>query len=275
MTSAHDLTSAAGLDAALRLAVQAAREAGRLQQLHVGQAHTISTKSSFSDLVTEVDGLCEAAIRGLIAGQYPEHAVLGEEEGEQGEQDAEYRWVVDPLDGTVNYAHGFPFYCTSIALERRGGERLLGVVYDATRDELFTATVGGPALLNGQPIHVSQTLTLKAPALLSTGFPYDPGDRRNLGLLGRLLAMGVPVRRPGAAALDLCYVACGRLDGYWEMGLKPWDSAAGALIIERAGGRVTDAAGVARPDGPVIVASNGHLHAELLGVLDAQQEGAS
>lgn len=271
-----DLTTPEGLQSALDLAVRAAHEAGRIQQEYVNRPHTIQTKSSFSDLVTEVDGLCEAAIRGLIAERYPDHAVLGEEEGEGGQAGAEYRWVVDPLDGTVNYAHGFPFYCVSIALERRtaaGAERLLGVVYDATRDELFTATHSGPALLNGQAIQVSGTPTLKTPALLSTGFPYDPGDSRNLGLLGRLLAMGVPVRRPGAAALDLCYVACGRLDGYWELGLKPWDSAAGALIVRQAGGRVTDAAGLDRPDGPVIVASNGHLHPELLAVLDAGQVG--
>ncbi|WP_407568974.1 inositol monophosphatase family protein [Deinococcus altitudinis] len=275
MTTAHDPMTPAGLDAALQLAVRAASEAGRIQQAHVGRPHTISTKSSFSDLVTEVDGLCEAAIRELIAAEYPDHAVLGEEEGEQGQGGAEYRWVVDPLDGTVNYAHGFPFYCVSIALERRtaqgsaegGRQRLLGVVYDATRGELFTATHTGAALLNGQAIRVSGTPTLKTPALLSTGFPYDPGDSRNLGLLGRLLAMGVPVRRPGAAALDLCYVACGRLDGYWELGLKPWDSAAGALIVSRAGGRVTDEQGTDRSDAPVIVASNGLLHPELLTVL--------
>lgn len=270
------MTSGLDLQAALKLAVQAAHEAGRIQQQHAGKTHTISTKSSFSDLVTEVDGLCEAAIRGLIAQSYPDHAVLGEEEGEQGQQGAEYRWVVDPLDGTVNYAHGFPFYCVSIALEQRrpdGTERLLGVVYDATRDELFTAALGGGALLNGQPIRVSGTPTLKTPALLSTGFPYDPGDRRNLGLLGRVLALGVPVRRPGAAALDLCYVACGRLDGYWEMGLKPWDSAAGSLIIQEAGGQVSGRHGEAHDDGPVIVASNRRLHAELLAVLNASPEG--
>lgn len=274
MTADH---SQLDLGAALALAVRAARAAGQIQQEHVGRSHIIRTKSSFSDLVTEVDGLCEAAIRALIAEQYPDHAVLGEEEGEGGQTGAEYRWVVDPLDGTVNYAHGFPFYCVSVALERRGetgtevagAERLLGVVYDATRGELFTATRGGGAFLNGSPLRVSDTPTLTTPALLSTGFPYDPGDSRNLGLLGKLLAMGVPVRRPGAAALDLCYVACGRFDGYWEMGLKPWDSAAGALIVQEAGGRVTDILGLERPDGPVIVASNGHLHPELLRVLNA------
>ena len=271
------MTSGSSFDLtlALQVAVQASQEAGRIQQDYVGRAHTIATKSSFSDLVTEVDGLCEAAIRELIAQAYPQHAVLGEEEGEQGQAGAEYRWVVDPLDGTVNYAHGFPFYCVSIALERRRDgetERLLGVVYDATRNELFTAVQGGKAFMNGQPISVSGTPTLRTPALLSTGFPYDPGDSRNLGLLAKLLAMGVPVRRPGAAALDLCYVACGRFDGYWELGLKPWDSAAGALIVQQAGGRVTDLAGVSRPDGPVIVASNGLLHAGLLEVLNAGPE---
>ena len=273
MTADH---SKPDLGAALALAIRAARAAGQIQQEYVGRSHTIRTKSSFSDLVTEVDGLCEAAIRALIAEQYPDHAVLGEEEGEGGQAGARYRWVVDPLDGTVNYAHGFPFYCVSVALERRGetgAERLLGVVYDATRDELFTAIKGGGASLNGSPLHVSDTPTLTTPALLSTGFPYDPGDSRNLGLLGRLLAMGVPVRRPGAAALDLCYVACGRFDGYWELGLKPWDSAAGALIVQEAGGRVTDIAGVDRADGPVIVASNGHLHPELLRVLNAGEDG--
>ncbi|GGQ98185.1 inositol monophosphatase family protein [Deinococcus ruber] len=268
----------AELSDALALAIRAAHTAGAIQQAHVNRTHTIRTKSSFSDLVTEVDGLCEAAIRAEIAQTYPDHAVLGEEEGEQGEQGAAYRWVVDPLDGTVNYAHGFPFYCVSIALERTGGERLLGVVYDATRSELFTAVRGGGAFLNGKPIRVSETPTLATPALLSTGFPYDPGDVRNLALLGKLLARGIPVRRPGAAALDLCYVACGRLDGYWELGLKPWDSAAGALIIAEAGGTVTDERGVDRSDGPVIVSSNTLLHAELLAVLDAgsavQESGA-
>jgi myo-inositol-1(or 4)-monophosphatase len=270
MTTVHDPMTPGGLEAALRLAVRAAHEAGRIQQEHVGRPHTIATKSSFSDLVTEVDGLCEAAIRELIAAEYPDHAVLGEEGGEQGQTGAEYRWVVDPLDGTMNYAHGFPFYCVSIGLERRtqgGTLPLLGVVYDATRQELFTATHTGEALLNGQRIRVSGTPSLRTPALLSTGFPFSSGDSRNLGLLGQLLAMGVPVRRPGAAALDLCYVACGRLDGYWEMGLKPWDIAAGALIVARAGGRVTDADGSEGTDGPVIVASNGLLHPELLDVL--------
>ncbi len=273
MTADH---STPDLGAALALAIRAARAAGQIQQEHVGRSHTIRTKSSFSDLVTEVDGLCEAAIRALIAEQYPDHAVLGEEEGEGGQAGAEYRWVVDPLDGTVNYAHGFPFYCVSVALERRSGHgaaRLLGVVYDATRNELFTAILGGGAFLNGVPMVVSDTPALTTPALLSTGFPYDPGDSRNLGLLGRLLAMGVPVRRPGAAALDLCYVACGRFDVYWVMGLKPWDSAAGALIVQEAGGRVTDIGGVDRADGPVIVASNGHLHPELLRVLNAGEGG--
>ncbi|WP_425147977.1 inositol monophosphatase family protein [Deinococcus sp.] len=259
------------LSGALEVAIRAARAAGAIQQAYVNRVHTIRTKSSFSDLVTEVDGLCEAAIRRIIAETYPDHAVLGEEEGQQGDLGAKYRWVVDPLDGTVNYAHGFPVYCVSIALEPAGQStgRLLGVVYDATRDELFTALRGGGASLNGQPIRVSETPRLAAPALLSTGFPYDPSDVRNLGLLSKLLARGVPVRRPGAAALDLCYVACGRLDGYWELGLKPWDSAAGTLIIAEAGGRVSDGKGQPYTDGPLIVSSNGHLHAELLEVLSA------
>ena len=254
----------------LQVAVEAAREAGRIHQEYAGRVHTIRTKASFSDLVTEVDGLAEAAIRRIITERYSDHAVLGEEGGVHGPLDAEYRWVVDPLDGTVNYAHGFPVYCASVALER-GGEGLVGAVYDPTRDELFIASRSGGAFLNGSAIRVSQTPALQSPALIGTGFPYDPGDSRNLGPLGRLLALGIPLRRPGAAALDLCSVACGRLDGYWEIGLKPWDSAAGTLIIAEAGGQVTGADGQPGDRGEMIVASNGLLHAEFLAVLTGRE----
>ncbi|MFC4452521.1 inositol monophosphatase family protein [Deinococcus sonorensis] len=248
----------------LAVAVQAAREAGRIHQQYAGRAFEVRSKTTFSDLVTEVDALAEAAIREVVAARYPDHAVLGEEEGQQG--DGEYRWVVDPLDGTVNYAHGFPVYCASVAVEHHG-QRLAGAVYDPTRDELFTATLGGGAHLNGAAIHVSATASLRAPALISTGFPYDATERRFMGPLERLLAGGVPLRRPGAAALDLCYVACGRLDGYWEIGLKPWDSAAGALIVTEAGGLVSDVHGHPGPHGEMLVAANERLHHELLAVL--------
>ncbi|WP_216317734.1 inositol monophosphatase family protein [Deinococcus aestuarii] len=255
------------LAAALTVAVEAARTAGAIHRAHAGKALTIRSKSTYSDLVTEVDALSEAAIREVIARTYPDHAVLGEEEGlGGGGGDVSHRWVVDPLDGTVNYAHGFPFSCVSVGLEERG-ERVVGVVFDPNRDELFTATRGGGAFLNGSPIRVSETPTLTTPALVSTGFPYDTGGENNLNLVARLLRLGVPVRRPGAAALDLCSVACGRVDAYWEFGLKPWDSAAGSLIVEEAGGTVTGRDGVPSPYAPMIVATNGRVHAELLALL--------
>ncbi|WP_027481560.1 inositol monophosphatase family protein [Deinococcus pimensis] len=249
----------------LEVAVRAAHVAGRLHLDHKDRAFEVRSKSAPGDLVTEVDSLAEAAIREVIAGAYPHHAVLGEEGGRSG--DAEEEWIVDPLDGTVNYAHGFPVSCVSIGFQR-AGERLVGAVFDPNRNELFTATRGGGAFLNGRAARVSGRGALAEPALLATGFPYNVSeDARNLELLRRALSRGLPVRRPGAAALDLCYVACGRLDGYWEFGLKPWDSAAGSVIVEEAGGRVTDLAGEATPYAEMIVASNGHLHEELMNML--------
>lgn len=249
------------------VAVQAAREAGAIHLAHRGRDLQIRSKTTYSDLVTEVDALSEAAIRAVIARTYPDHAVLGEEEGLGcSPADAPFRWIVDPLDGTVNYAHGFPVFCASVALEA-GGERVVGAVFDPNRQELFTATRGGGAFLNGQPIRVSATPSLTTPALVSTGFPYDASGEDNLELVARLLRLGVPVRRPGAAALDLCNVACGRMDAYWEMGLKPWDSAAGSLIVQEAGGTVTDAHGQPDPYGEMIVVTNGKIHADLLALL--------
>ena len=259
-----DLT-AAELSSYLDVAIHAVRAAGAIQLARAELPHQVSSKSNFSDLVTEVDALCEAEIRRIVLEAFPAHAVLGEEEGQQGEGD--YLWVVDPLDGTVNYAHGFPVYCASVGLEVRG-VRVVGAVYDPTRRELFTARLGGGAYLNGQRIRASRTRALRSPALIATGFPYNVAeDAGKLTYLNKLLALGVPVRRPGAAALDLCYVACGRLDGYWESGLKRWDAAAGSLMVQEAGGTVTDAAGERTPYGAVIVAANAGLHPELLGVL--------
>lgn len=250
---------------ALQTAVTAARAAGAVHLQHLGRLQGVRTKSSPSDLVTVADGEAEAVIREIIAAAYPDHAVLGEEGGEQGEA-GEWRWVVDPLDGTVNFAHGYPVFCASVALERRG-ESVVGAVYDPTRDELFTATRGGGAFLNGEALRVSETPALRTPALVSTGFPYSTGGERNLAHVAKLLRLGLPIRRPGAAALDLCNVACGRMDAYWEIGVQRWDVAAGALIVEEAGGAVSDLHGQPGPHGEVIVATNGHLHAELLAVL--------
>ncbi|RJF68987.1 inositol monophosphatase [Deinococcus cavernae] len=252
-------------DQALQVAVQAARRAGAIHLEHLGRVHQVTSKSTHSDLVTEVDGLAERAIREVIAAAFPSHAVLGEEGGQHGTGD--YRWVVDPLDGTVNYAHGFPVFCASVALEFRE-ESMVAAVFDPTRDELFTATRGGGAFLNGQPIRVSGTPRLTTPALVSTGFPYDLTGERNLAHVVNLLRLGVPVRRPGAAALDLCNVACGRMDAYWELGVKRWDVAAGALIVQEAGGHVTDAHGTPTLHGEMIVASNTQLHAHLLDILN-------
>jgi myo-inositol-1(or 4)-monophosphatase len=246
----------------LDTALSAAFLARGIHQLYQDKGFTQSTKSTPTDVVTQADKEAEAAIRELIEQRHPGHVVLGEEEGQQGE--GEYRWIVDPLDGTVNYAHGFPFYCVSIGLEVRG-EVVVGVVLDTARGELFTATKGGGAFHNGRPIRVSHSPKLLG-SLIATGFPYDVAhDRENLTYLERVLFKGITVRRPGAAALDLAYVACGRLDGFWEVKLNPWDVAAGRLLVEEAGGKVTGLHGEPyRLGNRYLVASNARIHQELL-----------
>jgi myo-inositol-1(or 4)-monophosphatase len=248
-------------------ALAAAEAAAVIQMASYGKALDISSKSSDSDLVTEVDKACEAKIREIILSTYPDHAILGEEEGSKG--GGRFQWIVDPLDGTVNYAHAFPFFCVSIALEI-DNQTVVGVVLDPTRPECFSAIRGEGAWLNTQPIQVSNITQLGGRAMLATGFPYDvEGGLHNLKVFQRFLALGLPVRRPGAAALDLCYVACGRLDGFWEFKLHAWDCAAGNLIIAEAGGMVSNAQGGdyqynQRP----IVASNGLLHGQMLDVIN-------
>ncbi len=201
--------------------------------------------------------------------------MLAEESGSLAGADAEFRWVVDPLDGTTNFAHGLPIFCVSIALEARG-RRALGVIYDPMRDECFAARAGAGATLNGAPIAVSAAQTLES-ALGGTGFPYDVMDapEETLRWFAPLLPRLRGVRRLGSAALDLAYVACGRLDLFWEAKLHAWDVAAGILIVEEAGGRVTDFAGGSVGIDPVqTAASNGHVHEALLAVLaDAAQSG--
>ncbi len=254
----------------LHTAIRAAREAARIQLTHLGGELEVDTKSSDVDIVTQVDRLCETAIREIVLAAYPDHVVLGEEQGtgSAGTADARYRWIVDPLDGTVNYAHGFPFFCVSIALEIDGRVEV-GVVYDGLRDELFSAVAGRGALLNGRPLRVSDE-TVPKRALLGTGFAYvDDTIHRNVEVFGRVLPQVRSIRRPGSAALDLCSVAAGRLDGFWELGLNPWDVAAGILLIQEAGGTVTLADGSPyRLGEPSLVASNGHLHGKLLRLLD-------
>lgn len=256
----------------LDFTIQTARDAGRILIERFGRPLQISRKGDI-DIVTEADLAAERLIIERIRNHFPRHAVLAEESGASAppsgdEQQSEYKWIIDPLDGTTNYAHGYPCFCVSIALERRGGEIMLGVVYDPTRDELFAAERGGGATLNGRPIQVSQTEDLNS-ALLCTGFPYNVREQAEFARhFTNFIMKAQAVRRDGAAAIDLAYVAAGRFDGFWEDDLKPWDSAAGLLLIEEAGGRVS------RYDGtpftiytPPIVASNTRLHDRMLSVL--------
>lgn len=262
-----DATDIPDLQPFLRTAIRAARESARLQRAHQGSELEIDTKSSDTDLVTHVDKLCEARIRDVIAEAHPDHVVLGEEQGQPGD-DARHRWIVDPIDGTVNYAHGIPYYCVSVALEIDGVVQV-GVVIDSVRDEMFTAVRGGGAWLNGRPIAVSPEADPRK-AMLATGFPNPDRDRHpNLDAFVRALPETRAVRRLGAAALDLAYVACGRLDGFWELELNPWDVAAGVLLIEEAGGTATRGDGSPyRLDDPVLIASNGALQGKLVALLE-------
>jgi myo-inositol-1(or 4)-monophosphatase len=255
----------------LNFAIRVARDAGRLLRDRVGTRIDIDHKGSIN-LVTDVDLASERLIRETISTYYPRHEVLGEEGG-LSESGSEYRWIVDPLDGTTNYAHGYPMFCVSIALECKG-EIVLGVVCDPMRDELFTAERGSGAALNNRPIHVSKTAELMQ-GLLSTGFPYDIKTSKltNLDHWANFAMNAQALRRDGAAALDLCYVACGRFDGFWELNLSPWDTAAGALIVTEAGGRVTNFSGNPFSNyKPEVVASNGLIHDRMLEVLKLEEQ---
>jgi myo-inositol-1(or 4)-monophosphatase len=224
----------------VNIAVRAARRAGELMIRQLNHLESLQvTEKSRNEFVTQVDHLAEAAIIEVIRDHYPEHAILAEESGSQG--DHEYQWIIDPLDGTTNYIHGFPVFSVSIAVAQNG-ELQHGVVYDPLRQEIFSATRGQGAQLDGRKIRVSKRTALQQ-SLIATGFPY----RMNLEHIDRYLTMlravmleSAGVRRPGSAALDLCYVAAGRVDAFWEIGLSKWDIAAGALIIREAGGRISD-----------------------------------
>jgi myo-inositol-1(or 4)-monophosphatase len=226
-------------------------------------------KKGVIDLVTEVDLECERVCREVIAERFPDHDILAEELSQPGDRaTSRYRWVFDPVDGTTNYAHGLPIFCASLALEIDGRAEV-GAVYDPSRRELFTAERGVGAFLNGVPLRVSSTETL-IDSLLVTGFPYDVHARTSelLELFGAFLATARAVRRLGSAALDLCYVAAGRFEGFWEKTLKPWDVAAGALIAAEAGGRVTGMDGSQfDPAAAHLVASNGRIHDAMLAVI--------
>lgn len=252
----------------LETAINAAKEAAKIQLEYMNIELDIQTKASEFDLVTQADKLAEAKIIEVISSVFPEHSFLAEESG-AATRDSEYLWVVDPIDGTVNYAHRFPQFCCSIGLYFKG-EPLLGVVLDPCRDELFTAMRGHGAFLNGKKISVSRIDSLTK-ALLATGFPAlrDELLRRNLEYFKLFLGKCQAIRRPGSAALDLCYVACGRIDGFWELGLSPWDTAAGALMVQEAGGVVTNLDNE-HFDFNIkgIIATNGLLHAPIKEVLD-------
>ena len=246
-----------------QVALRAARAAGRIHLKRLSRI-TINRKSNSIDLVTEADRESEAAIIEVIHRAFPTHAILAEESGASVHQ-SDHRWIIDPLDGTTNFAHGYPQFCVSIAYERRGRVQF-GVVFDALKKECFIAQRGQGARLNGKPIRVSTTSNLSA-ALLSTGFAYDRRERRRFYLCfwEELMTRAQGVRRTGSAALDLAYVAAGRTDGFWEFGLRPWDVAAGALLVEEARGRVTNMdASELELSGANIVATNGRLHAELV-----------
>ena len=251
----------------LSTAIHAAQAAAKLQQFYAGGDLEIDTKSSETDIVTKVDKLCEEKIREIIERDFPDHVVLGEEGG-QPEGDYSHRWIVDPVDGTTNYAQGFPFYCVSIGLEVDGTVEV-GVVLDSVRNELFTAVRGEGAYLNGAPITVTKKSEL-IQAVLATGFAYHKGTvHENVAVFGRVHQQVRSIRRPGAAALDLSYVACGRLDGFWELKIQAWDVAAGLLLVQEAGGTVTGAGGEPYElDSRVLVASNGHLHEKLVKLLN-------
>lgn len=251
----------------LQVAIRAALESGAIQKRHYGKIKKVQFKGEINP-VTEVDLRCEDTIVRKIKRYFPDHSFLTEETGEKYATTSEYRWIVDPLDGTVNYLHGYPLFCTSIGLEYRG-RLLLGVVYEPNMNQLFYALKGKGAFRNKKRIHVSRVNRLKK-ALLSSGFAYsvNEADRNNFDNFKNFIQSAQAVRRDGVAAVDLCYVAWGRYEGFWELGLWPWDIAAGIVILEEAGGKVSDFAG--NPiclDGKEILVSNGFLHQDMLKIL--------
>lgn len=255
----------------LNFAVQTARDAGRILAERLGRTLQVSNKGAI-DLVTETDLASESLIIDRIKSHYPRHSILAEESGttngvefEPGK--SEWKWIIDPLDGTTNYAHGYPCFCVSIGLEREGKIEV-GVVYDPMRDEVFAAERGSGATLNERKMQVSSVDDLNS-AMLCTGFPYNVRERADFTRqFANFTMTAQAVRRDGSASLDLAYLACGRFDGFWEEGLRPWDIAAGILLVEEAGGRITDfKGGPLDLYNPTTLASNGLVHDAMLKVL--------
>ncbi|MDB9823298.1 inositol monophosphatase [Deltaproteobacteria bacterium] len=253
----------------LNIAGQAARESGKILNDLFGKVTNIEKKGEI-DLVTEADFQSEKAVMEIINSNLPKDNILTEETGEQG-KNSERLWILDPLDGTTNFTHSFPFFAVSIALQV-DKEVVLGVVYNPCTEEYFEARKGEGAFLNKKPIRVSQTKDLRE-SLMATGFPYsvikDPN--RVMGLLKTMIVHVQGVRRPGAASIDLCYVASGRLDGFWEEGLQPWDTAAGSLIVREAGGILTDYNGKEySPFQKSTIAANPSIHQKMLDIIRAE-----
>ena len=262
----------------LNVAIKAARAAGSIinrAALDV-EAVRISQKQ-VNDFVTEVDHASEQAIIETLLGAYPDHGILAEESGStRGNPNADHIWIIDPLDGTTNFIHGFPVYCVSIALQVRGRIEQ-AVIYDPTRNDLFTATRGRGAFLNERRIRVSKRTRLSE-CLIATGFPFRPGDEfdRYLRLMGEVMQRTAGLRRPGAAALDLAYVAAGFSDGFFELGLQPWDMAAGSLLVTEAGGLVGNFTGDANfLEQKECLAASPRIYAQLVPLLQKYSKFAS
>ena len=254
----------------LQVAIDIVLRAGEIQVRNIGKNLQIEKKGPI-DLVTQVDVEIEKMCRKRLADHFPAHVVLAEElpnSPPATDGSASHVWMFDPIDGTVNYAHGMPVFCSSLALEIEG-EIVVGAVYDPSRQELFVAERGDGARLNGRPICVSKVPRIQD-AMLCTGFPYDLHETFDqlVRVFGGFVQRAQAIRRLGSAAIDLCYVASGRLDGFWEQRLKPWDTAAATLIVKEAGGVVTDMQGdIYRPTRDSVLASNGALHKEMLSIL--------
>jgi myo-inositol-1(or 4)-monophosphatase len=254
------------LEQYLETAIDLCRAAGDVLNYYADRDKLIEFKGQ-ANLVTIADKKSEELIIGGILGRYPTHSILAEESG-ASKSGIAIKWIIDPLDGTTNFAHGYPFYCVSIAVEEEG-EIVCGAVYDPIREEMFSAARGAGAYRNGESLRVSDVSQLSQ-ALLITGFPYNFRERLDTVIhqFEKFLVSSQAVRRGGSAALDLCYVAAGRLDGFWELYLQPWDTAAGRIVLEEAGGRVTDFKGetfsIYMKE---ILASNGRVHDEMLAVL--------
>jgi myo-inositol-1(or 4)-monophosphatase len=248
--------------------IKATQTGAAIMKDYFQKSFTISNKEGINNLVTEVDHRSELAIFGVIKEQFPDHYILSEESGEHF-KDSSYKWIIDPIDGTVNYANGIPICCVSIGIEK-DGKMIMGAVYNPFFNEFFFAERGEGATLNDKPIHVSVKTDVKTSCLV-TGFPYTFLDVPNgpLVVFDKLIRKGIPVRRLGSAAIDLCWVAAGRFDGFYEHKLNAWDSAAGFIIIEEAGGKVTDLKGnYYDPYQPGIIATNGLIHDELLRIVN-------